>query len=51
MGPTVARFDADRGLLDVSPKANVTYYLAGYVDGTWKDLAVGTTYVTTSGCK
>ena len=23
----------DRGLLDVSPKANVTYYLVGYVDG------------------
>lgn len=51
MGPTVARFDADSGLLDVSPKANVTYSLVGYVDGTWKDLAVGTTYVTTSGCK
>jgi len=50
-GPTVARFDADSGLLDVSPKANVTYYLVGYVDGIWKDLAAGTTYVTTSGCK
>ena len=50
-GPAVARFDADSGLLDVSPQANVTYYLVGYVDGTWKDLAVGTTHVTTSGCK
>jgi hypothetical protein len=51
MGPAVARFDADSGLLDVSPKANVTYYLVGYVDGMWTDLAVGSTYVTTSGCK
>jgi hypothetical protein len=49
-GPAVGRFDQSQGLLDVSPQQTTTYYMMGYADGLWSELASTTVNVTQSTC-
>jgi hypothetical protein len=49
-GPAVGRFDQSQGILDVSPQQTTTYYMMGYADGLWSELASTTVNVTHSTC-